>query len=77
MDYAFYYNLATSFGAYFLLLVLGIKMKQFVRNNFKGPSNQKKLVADLNRQLTQTLIVQASFFVVVWWKFMILIVVAV
>ena len=61
MNYAFFYNIASCTLVYFLLIILGWKMYQFVRRNMTGLGHNKKKAAELNSQLTRTLILQVIF----------------
>jgi hypothetical protein len=57
----FAYQLVSCFSAYGLMVVLGWLMHRFVHRHLQGASNnQQKRTLELQRQLTRTLVVQAS-----------------
>ena len=60
MKYAFFYDITGCTLAYILLIILGWKMHKFVRSTMTGAglAYAKKKNAELNRQLTRTLILQ-------------------
>jgi prolipoprotein diacylglyceryltransferase len=60
MSYAFYYSVVICFSAYGLMVVLGWLMYSFVCRHLRGASNQQKRTLELQRQLTRTLVIQAS-----------------
>jgi hypothetical protein len=46
--------------AYALIIFLGWRMHRFVRENLHGASNTQRRTLEVQRQLTRTLIIQAS-----------------
>jgi hypothetical protein len=61
MSYAFYYSVATFLAAYVAMVVLGWLMHRHVRRHLRGATNQQKQTLKLQRQLTRTLVIQASW----------------